>query len=100
MNPIAFLHALWTQQAFGDTDWGANEDTKLSVYGFIMYFGGIPIAWKVYQKWSENYSLWFNSYNQPIIEMQLPIKVNVDKVGAIWLANNNSSGDRTRHINI
>ena len=46
MNPVAFLHALWTLQAFSDTDWGADEDTRISAYGFIIYFCGIPIAWK------------------------------------------------------
>ena len=34
------------------------------------------------------------------IEVQPHINVNVDNVGAIWLANNNSSGERTKHINI
>ena len=34
------------------------------------------------------------------IEVQFPIKVYVDNVGAIWLANNNSSGERTRHVDI
>ena len=34
------------------------------------------------------------------IEEQLPIKVNVDTVGGIWLADNNSSCERTRHIDI
>ena len=34
------------------------------------------------------------------IYVQLPIKVNVDNIGTIWLANNNSSSERTRHIDI
>ena len=34
------------------------------------------------------------------IQVQLPIKVHVDHVGVIWLANNNSSGKRTRYIDI
>ena len=34
------------------------------------------------------------------IEVQPHINVNVDNVGAIWLTNNNSSGERTKHINI
>ena len=33
------------------------------------------------------------------IQVQLPINVNVDNVGAIWLANN-YSGEQTRHIDI
>ena len=34
------------------------------------------------------------------IQVQLPITVHVDNVGAIWLANNNSSGERTSHMDI
>ena len=37
MNPIAFCHALWSLQAFSDTDWGDDKDTSFSVYGFIIY---------------------------------------------------------------
>ena len=34
------------------------------------------------------------------IEVELPITVHVDNVGAIWLSNNCTTGDRTKHINI
>ncbi len=34
------------------------------------------------------------------IKIELPIKVQVDNVGAMWLANNYSSGERTRYIDI
>ena len=34
------------------------------------------------------------------IEVQFPIKVKMDNVGTIWLANNTSSGERIRHIDI
>ena len=32
------------------------------------------------------------------IEVELPITVYVDNVGAIWLSNNRTTGDRTKHI--
>ena len=34
------------------------------------------------------------------IEVELPITVHVDNVGAIWLSNNRNTGDRTKHIDI
>ena len=34
------------------------------------------------------------------IEVELPITVHVDNVGAIWLSNNCTSSDRTKHIDI
>ena len=38
MSPMAFLHALWTLQALSNTDWEADKDTRISGYGFIVYF--------------------------------------------------------------
>ena len=34
------------------------------------------------------------------IEVELPITVHVDNVGAIWLSNNRITSDRTKHIDI
>ena len=34
------------------------------------------------------------------IELELPITVHVDNVGAIWLSNNCTTSDRTKHIDI
>ena len=33
-----------------------------------------------------------------VIKFLLPIKVQVDNVGAIWLANNSSVSERTKHV--
>ena len=34
------------------------------------------------------------------IEVELPITVHVGNVGAIWLSNNHTTSDRTKHIDI
>ena len=34
------------------------------------------------------------------IELESPITVHVDNVGAIWLSNNRTTSDRTKHIDI
>ena len=34
------------------------------------------------------------------IEVELPITVHVDNVGAIWLSNKRTTSDRTKHIHI
>ena len=34
------------------------------------------------------------------IEVELPITVHVDNVGAIWISNNRTTSDRTKHIDI
>ena len=34
------------------------------------------------------------------IEVELPIRVNVDNIGVIFLAENQNSSDRTKHVDI
>ena len=34
------------------------------------------------------------------IEVELPITVHVDNVGAVWFSNNRTTSDRTKHIDI
>ena len=34
------------------------------------------------------------------IEVELPITIDVDNVGAIWLSNNHTTSNRTKHIDI
>ena len=34
------------------------------------------------------------------MEVQLPITVHADNIGAIWLSNNRKTSDRTKHIDI
>ena len=34
------------------------------------------------------------------IEIELPIRVNVDNIGAIFLVENQNSSDRTKHVDI
>ena len=34
------------------------------------------------------------------VEAELPMTVHVDNVGAIWLSNNRTTSDRTKHVDI
>ena len=36
----------WFIQAFSDSDFAGDRETRRSVYGYFVYFSGIPIAWK------------------------------------------------------
>ena len=36
----------WIIQAFSDSDFTGDRETRRSVYGYFIYFCGIPIAWK------------------------------------------------------
>ena len=36
----------WALKALSDSDFASNKETRISVFGYIIYFCGIPIAWR------------------------------------------------------
>ena len=98
----------WALIALSDSDFASDKETRLSVFGYIIYFCGIPIAWRSEGMKSVVLSTTEAEYmalsevvkelkfivqlRQTInIEVELPITVHVDNVGAIWLSNNSNS---------
>ena len=45
MMPI-LNNDIWKLEALSDSDFANDKDTRYSVYGYIIYFCGIPVAWK------------------------------------------------------
>ena len=45
MVPI-FNDGIWMLEALSDSDFANDKDTRYSVYGYIIYFCGVPVAWK------------------------------------------------------
>ena len=37
---------IWKLEALSDSDFENDKDTRLSVYVYIIYFCGVPVAWK------------------------------------------------------
>jgi hypothetical protein len=100
--------------AFVDSDFADKENRK-SITGYLIYLYGVPIAWKSKQQGdvtlssseAEYYAisevgmeLKFVSLIMDFIEIDssIPMKVYVDNIRAIHLANNASTGTRTKHI--
>ena len=107
----------WGLKALSDSDFASDEDTRISIYGYVIYFCGIPIAWRSKGMKSVELSTTEAEYmalsevvkelkfivqllQTMNITVELPITVHVDNVGAIWLSNNRNTGDRTKHIDI
>ena len=107
----------WALKALSDRDFASDKETRISVFGYIIYLCGIPIAWRSkgmksvvlstteaeYMALSEVVKeLMLNvQFLQTMnIEVELPITVYVDNVGAIWLSYNRTTSDRTKHIDI
>ena len=107
----------WVLKALSDSDFASDKETRISIFGYVIYFCGIPIAWRSkgmksvvlstteaeYMALSEvvkGLKFIVQLLQTMNITVELPITVHVDNVGAIWLSNNRNTGDRTKHIDI
>ena len=107
----------WVLKTLSDSDFASDKETRISVFGYIIYFCGIPIAWRskgmksVVLSTTEAEYMALSEVVKELkfivqllqtmnIELELPITVHVDNVGAIWLSNNHTTSDRTKHIDI
>ena len=45
MVPI-FNDGVWKLESLSNSDFANDKDTRYSVYGYIIYFCGVPVAWK------------------------------------------------------
>ena len=100
MTVPIFKDGIWKLEALSDSDFANDKETRYSVYGYIIYFCGIPVVWKSKSMKSVVLSTTEAEYvtvlevNKDIkflyqmlrrmeIKVPLPIKVHVDNVGAI-----------------
>ena len=103
----------WALKALRDSDFASDKETRISVFGYIIYFCGIPIAWRskglksVVLSTTEAEYMALSEVVKELkfivqllqtmnIEVELPITVYVDNVGAIWLSNNRTTSNRTK----
>ena len=107
----------WALKALSESDFPSDEESRISAFGYIIYFCGIPIAWRsrgmksvVPSTTEAEYMALFEVVKElkfivqllqtMNVEVELPITVYVDNVGEIWLSNNRTTSDRTKHIDI
>ena len=112
-----FKDDIWKLEARSDRDFSNDKDTQYSVYGYIIYYCGIQVPWKSksmksvvlstteaeYVAVSEvvkEIKVLYQILRSMEIKVPLLIKVQVDSVGAIWLANNSSVSERTKHVDL
>jgi hypothetical protein len=101
--------------SYSDSDWAGNPETRISVTGFIIYLLVAPICWRSKGQKGETLSSSKSEYiaiSEVVkdirfiyfllkgmgVDVKLPIVVRCDNVGAIFIAENSSSGIRTCHI--
>ena len=109
------LESPWELNAYCDSDYSGDVDTRRSVTGFIVYVMDCPISWKSKSQRSVTLSSTEAEYVaisevcaaimfiKQIVEfvgvsVKKPIIINVDNVGAIYLANSATTSNRTKHV--
>ena len=119
---LTMIDGIWQLVALSDSDFANDKETRISVYGYIVYFCGVPIAWKSKSMKSVVLSTTEAEYvvvseggvcvcvkeikylyqllRSMEIKVPLPIKIRVDNVGAFWFANNSGGSERTKHVDI
>ena len=107
----------WALKTLSDSDLASDKERRISVFGYIIYFCGIPNALRSkgmksvvlsttdaeYMALSEvvrELKFVVQLLQTMNIEVELPITVHVDNVGAIWLSHNRTTSDRQKHIDI
>jgi len=107
----------WTMTMYSDSDYASDKETRVSVTGYILFLMGVPIVWKSKAQRSVTLSSSEAEYvalseaakevkfvyqllTSIGIKVKLPITIRVDNVGAIFMAENNSTNGRTKHIDI
>ena len=95
----------WALKALSDSDVASEKRNKHKYIGYIIYFFGIPIAWRgkgmksVVLSTTETEYMALSEVVKELkfivqllqtmnVEEELPITVDVDNVGSIWLSNN------------
>jgi hypothetical protein len=117
MDPILDQSAEWNIKVFTDSDWGGDKDNRHSVSGYVIFLMGVAVMWKsklqrttaLSSTEAEYYALseaakdikFVSQILDSIgIKINYPIYVNVDNVGAIFMAENASATSRTKHVDV
>jgi len=104
-------------KCYSDSDFSGDKEKRLSVSGFVVYFMGVAVAWRSKAQRSVALSSTEAEYyavSEVVKEIKFivqvlefleapvkyPVRVHVDNIGAIFLANNKTTGARTKHIDV
>jgi hypothetical protein len=107
----------WSMTMYSDSDWAGDVATRKSISGFILFLLDCPIIWRSKQQSNVTLSSTEAEYvamseatkeikfvTQLLesigIPVEYPIVVRVDNVGAIFMSENITATNRTRHIDV
>jgi hypothetical protein len=105
----------WNLKVICDSDWAGDPETRISVTGFVIYLLDVPVCWRSKSQKGVTLSSTEAEYvaiSEAVkevkfiyyllcdfhIKVNLPIIIKTDNIGAIFMAENSSTGVRTRHV--
>ena len=105
----------WELKAYSNSDYAGDADNRRSVSGYILYLNRCAISWRSKGQKSVSLSSTEAEYRAQLdavtevmfvkmllefleIELKLPITVNIDNLGAIYLSKSTGTSNRTKHI--
>jgi hypothetical protein len=108
---------IFTIEGYSDSDYASDKDDRKSITGMVIYICEIPVAWKsraqkavaLSSTEAEYYALselcteliFIKHILEFVgINIEYPIIARVDNVGAMFLSNNQSLSQRTKHISV
>jgi hypothetical protein len=115
MKPTTGSNERFIIKGICDSDFAGDKDTRISVTGYVVYVNGVLISWKSRGQKGVTLSSTEAEYvalselcteivfikmliESMGISVELPIHIYIDNVGAMFLANNSTTGQRTKHI--
>ena len=108
---------LWKIEAYSDSDFAGDRDSRLSVTGFSIFIGNCLVSWKSRSQKTVTLSSTEAEYvavsevcmeilfiRQILeflkIKIDYPVTVFCDNIGAIFLGYNDKNSKRTKHVDI
>ena len=115
IEPKLSKNGKWFIEAYSDSDWAGDPDDRKSVGSFVIFVCGVPVIWRskshvclsLSSSEAEFYACAETVKEIPFVaqlllfldvEVELPVNVWVDNVGAIFMSENVTSSTRTRHM--
>jgi hypothetical protein len=105
----------WKLELYSDSDWAGDKNDRRSVSSFILFLNGVPIEWRsrsqkvtaLSSAEAEFYACGEAVKEIPFVAqillflelyIETPVQVWIDNVGAIFMSENQTSSQRTRHM--
>ena len=108
---------IWKLEGISDANFMSDKEMHISATGYVIYFMGIPITWEsrgqkgvvistteveyvVLSEVVTTLKIIVMVLQSMEIEVTLPTTVYVDNIGLLFLANNHTTSDQTKHMDI